>query len=414
MARFQGINGQILAYDPSLGTRDGVGMTPHTIAVLGLTYPFRGGIAHYSTILVRELRRTYRDVRFFALSRQYPAILFPGKTQYDDSQTPIVEGHVAIIDSINPLTWIRTAWRLKREAPDLVVIQWWNPFFGLAFGTIANLVTLISNIKICFLCHNVLPHESSRFDKLLLRYAFCRVTYFIVHSEEDRAHLLALRPDAVVQHNVHPTYAVFGDLKRYEKDEARRTLNLSIGQNVILFFGLIRQYKGLQYLIRAMPKVLRRINCTLLIAGEFYDSKETYLALIADLGLEANTIVVDQYISNEEVSLYFCSADVVILPYVDATQSGIVQIAYGLGVPVITTRVGGLPEAVEDGKTGLLVEKESPEELAKAIIDYYTGGHEAAFRRAIENNATQFGWDAELSNLASFLLETRKVEPGVL
>ena len=389
-------------------------MTRHTIAVLGLTYPFRGGIAHYSTILVRELRRTYREVRFFALSRQYPAILFPGKTQYDDSKTPIVEEHEAIIDSINPLTWIRTAWRLKREAPDLVVIQWWNPFFGLAFGTIANLVTLIANIKICFICHNVLPHETTLFDKLLLKYAFCRVTYFIVHSEEDRANLLALRPNAVVQHNVHPTYAVFGDFERYEKDEAKRKLHLSLQKNVILFFGLIRQYKGLQYLIRAMPEVLRRIDCTLLIAGEFYDPKEEYLSLIAELGLEADTIVVDQYIHNEEVSLYFCSSDVVILPYVDATQSGIVQIAYGLGVPVITTRVGGLPEAVEDGKTGLLVEKESSEELAKAIIDYYTGGYEPKFRRAIEKNATQFGWDTELSNLASFLSETRKVEPGIL
>ena len=216
-----------------------------------------------------------------------------------------------------------------------------------------------------------------------------------------------------MQHNVHPTYAVFGDFERYEKDEARRRLKHPLRNNVILFFGLIRQYKGLQYLIRAMPEVLQQIDCTLLIAGEFYDPKEEYLSLIAELDLEADTIVVDQYISNEEVSLYFCSADVVILPYVDATQSGIVQIAYGLGVPVITTRVGGLPEAVEDGKTGLLVEKESPEELAKAIIDYYTVGYEPQFRREIEQNATQFGWDAELSNLASFLSETRKVEPGI-
>jgi glycosyltransferase involved in cell wall biosynthesis len=388
-------------------------MTHHTIAVLGLTYPFRGGIAHYSTILVRELRRTYRQVRFLALSRQYPALLFPGTTQYDDSKTPIVEDHDAIIDSINPLTWLRPAWRLKREAPDLVVIQWWHPFFGLAFGTIANLLTLISNIKICFLCHNVLPHESTLFDKLLLKYAFCRVTYFIVHSEEDRANLLALRPDAVVKHNVHPTYAVFGEFERYEKDEARRILNLPLQKNVILFFGLIRQYKGLQYLIRAMPEVLRQIDCTLLIAGEFYDAKEAYLALIAELGLEADIIVVDQYISNEQVSLYFCSSDVVILPYVEATQSGIVQIAYGLSIPVITTRVGGLPESVEDRKTGLLVEKESPDELAKAIIEYYTGGYEPTFRREIEKNATRFGWDAELRNLTSFLSETRKVEPGI-
>ncbi len=379
-------------------------MSPKTIAVLGLTHPFRGGIAHYTTLFVRELRKAHH-VLFFALTRQYPTLLFPGKTQYDDSQNPIVEDHIACIDSINPWTWIKTAWRLKKASPDLVVIQWWNPFFGLAFGTIANLLACISNIKICFLCHNVLPHESTVFDRILLTYAFWKADYFIVHSEEDQQNLTNLKPKAVIERNVHPSYSIFGDFDTYNKHEARQKLGLEIDKKIVLFFGLIRKYKGLQYLIRAMPEVIAAFDCTLLIAGEFYDEKSEYLDLIDACGVGDHTIVVDQYISNEDVSKYFCSADVVILPYIDATQSGIVQIAFGLYKPVITTRVGGLPEAVDHGYTGLLVEKESPSALTEAIIYYYTNNCEETFSQEIVKRAMQFGWDTEIRNIEAFMTD---------
>lgn len=379
-------------------------MSSKSIAVLGLTHPFRGGIAHYTTLFVRELRKVYR-VDFLALTRQYPAFLFPGKTQYDDSQNPIVENHTACIDSINPWTWFKSAWRLKRAAPDMVVIQWWHPFFGLAFGTIANLLACVSNIKICFLCHNVLPHESTIFDRMLLAYAFWKTDYFIVHSEEDEKNLIKLKSKANIKRNIHPSYSVFGDFDTYTKHEARQKLGLEIGKKIVLFFGLIRRYKGLQYLIRAMPDVLSAFDCTLLIAGEFYDAKSDYLELIEACGIGEHTIVVDRYISNEDVSAYFCSADVVILPYVDATQSGIVQIAFGVHKPVITTRVGGLPEAVDDGYTGLLVEKESPQALAETIIRYYTEDCEETFSREIVKRAMQFGWDHEIRNIEAFMVD---------
>lgn len=374
-------------------------LSPHTkIAVLGLSYPFRGGISHYSTLLVRELRRQY-DVSFITLSRQYPSFLFPGRTQYDDSSHKLMEANEAIIDSINPLTWVKTAFMLKKRNIEVVVVQWWNPFFGLAFGTIANLLTLVSNAKVCFICHNVIPHEASLLDKLLLRYAFLRTRHFIVHSEEDKNNLRMIKPHAHVKKSFHPRYSVFGEF--YEKEKAREKLALPHVGKVILFFGLVREYKGLKYLIHAMKRVLESIDCTLWIVGEFYKPKEEYTSLINELCLDERVVVVDKYVRNEDVSIYFCGCDVVVLPYVTATQSGIVQIAFTLNKPVITTNVGGLPEAVVDGKTGFIVPPESAEELADAIRKYYSGDYEDRFSEEIKKETRRYGWEVQAQAVTS-------------
>ena len=374
---------------------------PKTIAVVGLTHPFRGGIAHYSTLLVRELRKRHH-VTFLALSRQYPSFLFPGKTQYDDSSAAIVEDHDAIIDSINPITWVRTAFYLKRQQIDLVVVQWWNPFFGLAFGTIINLLALMSNMRVCFLCHNVQPHESTLLDRVLSRYAFWRVKFFITHSEEDRQNLLALKPNAIIRKNLHATYSIFSHFKVYEKDEAREILDIS-RDKVLLFFGLVRAYKGLKYLISAMREIVKEIDCTLLIVGEFYEPKDAYEELIDELDLNNHVMIIDQYIKNEDVPLYFGSADVVVLPYIDATQSGIVQIAFGFNKPVISTNVGGLPEAIQHEQTGFVVEKESSESLASAVVRFYQDQCEDKFVQAIQSRTQDFSWDMALQSIESFL-----------
>ena len=374
------------------------------IAVLGLSYPFRGGIAHHSTLLVRELRKKYA-VEFITLCRQYPDFLFPGKTQYDHSAWGLTEENHALIDSVNPVSWVKTALALKRDKVDIVVVQWWNPFFGLAFGTIANLLNLISNTKICFLCHNVMPHESTLLDRVLSRYAFLTSKYFIVHSDEDRTNLLSLKPRAIVRKNLHPTYSIFGDFSAYGRTEARTELRIAADKKVLLFFGMIRPYKGLKYLIHAMARVVKSIDCVLLVVGEFYESKEEYLTLIKELGLETHIVIRDEYVKNEVVSLYFSSADVVVLPYVTATQSGIVQIAFGLNRPVITTNVGGLPEAVEDGKTGFVVDPQSPDKLADAILKFYSGNYEAKFSRNLKENPDAFSWDAEVKSIESFLAD---------
>jgi glycosyltransferase involved in cell wall biosynthesis len=372
------------------------------IAVLGLSHPFRGGIAHYSTLLVRELRR-HHPVRFLTLRRQYPAFLFPGQSQYDNSAATITEENEPIIDSINPLTWLRTAFTLWRGGYDLVVVQWWNPFFGVAFGTITNLLGLVSRARICFLCHNVLPHEGSLFDRWLTGYAFWRATHFVVHSEQDKANLQSLVPRAPVTKTKHPTYAVFGAQDLCDKAAARRRLGLRADRPTLLFFGLIRPYKGLEYLLRAMPLVAREVDCLLLVVGEFYEPKERYTRLIEDLHLGERIKLVDRYVKNEEVSLYFRSADVVVLPYVDATQSGVVQIAFGLEVPVITTDVGGLPEIVEDGSTGFVVASRSSEQLAEAIGRFYREAREASFRKEITRRRGEFDWHQEIEALTGLL-----------
>jgi glycosyltransferase involved in cell wall biosynthesis len=237
------------------------------------------------------------------------------------------------------------------------------------------------------------------------RYAFFNAKYFIVHSEEDKKNLLNIKSKVIVKKNFHPTYSVFSDFIIYEKIQARRKLNIAQNKNVVLFFGLVRPYKGLKYLVYAMLEVIKHKECMLLIVGEFYESKDEYRSLIKRFGLDNYITVVDKYVSNEDVPLYFCSADVVVLPYIAATQSGIIQIAFGLNKPVITTNVGGLPEVVEDGKTGFVVEAKSPEQLSEAIIKYYQGNYESKFREEIKKRSNVFSWDAELESIEFFLAQ---------
>jgi glycosyltransferase involved in cell wall biosynthesis len=376
--------------------------TPGRLAVVGLSYPFRGGISHYSTLLVRNLRRRH-EVDFITFSRQYPGFLFPGKTQYDESSNRIDEPNERLIDSLNPVSWLRTARRLNRLQPDLIVINWWHPFFALAYGTILQFLSRAMRSRVCFLCHNVVPHERHLLERILCWYAFRHVRHFIVHSEEDKKTLLALKPGVNVERNCHPIYSQFPEAATIDKAAARERLGLPRDRAVVLFFGLIRPYKGLGYLIEAMPQVLRRINCSLLVAGEFYDDKSKYTNLIERHGLQGRVRIEDKYINNEDVGLYFGAADVVVLPYIEASQSGIVPIAYGFNTPVISTRVGGLPEAVTDGKTGFLVEPGDARQLAEAIVRYYEGGHEQSFREEIKRHANKFDCDEEIRHIELFM-----------
>lgn len=372
------------------------------VAVVGLSYPYRGGISHYSTLFVRALRGLY-DVSFITLSRQYPGFLFPGQTQFDFSANTLVEPNTRIIDTLNPLTWLQTARVLNREQPELIVFQWWHPFFAPCFGTIVRLLDRSLQTRVCFLCHNVMPHEGNPLQTLLTKYAFAKAGMFIVHSEQDRLQLAALRPDAVISKGCHPTYSEFAQGEPRTKQEARAAVGVAPERDTLLFFGLVRPYKGLKVLLEAMPLILEHRVCQLLVVGEFYDDKSQYLALIESLGLGEWVKVIDKYIPNEDVAMYFQSADVVVLPYTSATQSGIVQIAFGLGTPVITTDVGGLPEAVDHGKTGLVVPAQNPERLAAAILGYYQDGLERGFREEIGRQTNRFAWDEEVAQVGEFL-----------
>ncbi len=367
------------------------------IALIGLTYPFRGGISHYTTLLYKTLASKH-DVTFFSLNRQYPDLLFPGKTQKDLSQQSFTVPNNACIDSINPITWIATFVKIRRLQPDFILFSWWNPFFAPAFGSISWLAKLISGIPSCFLCHNVIPHERSMIDVFLLRTTFAVTDTFIVHSEEDRENLIGIKPDADVHKNPHPTYGVFSENTDSNGADLRDDLGLR-DKKVLLFFGYIREYKGLEYLLQAMEKLPTEDGFHLLVVGEFYEDQEKYSLSINRLKSSGQLTLVDHYVPNEEVSRYFEAADVVVVPYLTATQSGIIQIAYGFEKPVIATTVGGLPEVVADGQTGYLVAPSDADAIAMAVRKYYKDRDFVDFPGNIRAENKKYSWDAMLETI---------------
>lgn len=360
------------------------------IVIVGTAYPLRGGIAHFNALLARYLSK-HHSVETVTFKRQYPRLLFPGKTQ--DERGPSQESKAApqLIDSVNPLNWVKVANTISRGKPDLLIFKYWMPFFAPCFGTIAKRVKRKTGAKVLFICDNVIPHERRPGDAVLTRYAFKQVDFFIVQSDAVEEELKKTVPNAKYAKVPHPVYEIFGP--GLGKQEARRLLNIKEGR-VILFFGYVRSYKGLHTLIEAMPSVLHELGVQLLIVGEFYEDERVYRDAIRQLGVEASVTVVADYVPNDRVRLYFSAADVVVLPYVSATQSGIVQIAYNFSKPVISTNVGGLPEVVRDGETGFLVPPEDPQALAAAIVRFYREDREAEFSRRVGAIRQEYSWDA--------------------
>jgi glycosyltransferase involved in cell wall biosynthesis len=294
------------------------------------------------------------------------------------------------LDPLNPLTWWKTARFIQKEAPDVLVMQWWVPYWAPTFASIALWVRRFTSSKVLFICHNVLPHERGGFDKLLAKLTLRQGHFFIVHSEKDFKELKTLLPNAIIQKTVLPIYDAFVSWK-IRGDEAKGMLG--IDGNTLLFFGLVREYKGLKYLLSAMPKVIERMKAHLLIVGEFWEDKKHYLEMIKGLGISSYVSIVDKYVPNEELGLYFSAADVVVLPYVDSTQSAVIQLAYGFEKPIITTDVGGLAEVVKDGETGLIVPSRDSMALAEAIVRYFERGLGSLFTANIRARKERFSWD---------------------
>jgi glycosyltransferase involved in cell wall biosynthesis len=340
--------------------------------------------------LSRELITEGHQVLVVNLSRQYPNALFPGSTQEDSSKQPFDVPAERLVDSMNPLSWRRAARRVVEFQADLLVVQWWHPYFAASFGAVA-LQARLKGVQVVFVCHNVLPHESSPVDRLLAGAAYRSAHRFVVHADAERERLAELLRSPTVAVHPHPVYDLFETEEPIDRDEARRTLGLEAGR-VILFFGLIRHYKGLDLLIDAMPRIVEETGAHLYVAGECYDELADYEAQIARLAMDEHVTLDARYVANEEVPTLMAASDVVVLPYRHATQSGIAQVAYACGRPVITTAVGGLPDVVWEGETGLLVPPESPAAIADAVARFYNEDLSETLEAGVRQRVAQLSW----------------------
>lgn len=355
------------------------------ICIIGPAYPFRGGNALFVAHLYEALSKEF-DVRVINFSKLYPKLLFPGTRQEDVSKTGVkVHPSEQIIDSTNPFTWQKAVKRIKEINPDLIAVIWYQPYFGLSIGAITKSLRKYFTGKILFIAENIVSHEGRFYDLILTKRALKNADKFLVLSDVVEKGIKKFYPDKKVFKSSLPIYDCYQFDKTITKEFVREKLQIPIEKKLLLFFGYIRAYKGLMNLIDAMPILLKQDEkYHLLIVGEFYEEKEKYLDRIRELGIEKNIKVIAEFVPNEDVGIYYTASDLVILPYNSATQSGILNIAYGFNRPVVVTNVGGLPELVEEGKTGFIVEPNNPQALAKGITKYFSIEDKTTFQVNIE------------------------------
>ena len=361
------------------------------IVLIGPVYPYKGGISHYTGLMYRALAKKYRT--FMVSYRfQYPGFLYKKEQKDYTNDSFRVEDTRFWIHTANPLNWIRTAGRIKKLKPDLTIIQWWHPYFAPCYLALTG---LLGKRKILFICHNVFPHERFPFDRKLTKMVLKRGDAFVVQSGKDAEDLTSILPGARFEQAVHPTYNAF-KFENMSKEKARQLLQIPAEEKVLLFFGFVREYKGLKYLIQALPRILNGCDkIRLFVVGDFggEQNREAYEKIMEENHVKDAVTVCDGYIPDREIEKYFAACDLVVLPYVSATQSGIVQIAYGFEKPVVVTNVGGLPDVVEDGKTGYVVEPENPDALADSVVRYFAEDKEEEFGENVKKEAYRFDWE---------------------
>lgn len=353
------------------------------IIIIGPAHPLRGGgMTTFNERLAKQFQDEGHSVSIYSFSLQYPGFLFPGKTQFTDEPAPANLDIRTRINSVNPFNWISVGREIKKLNPDIIVVRYWIPLMGPCLGTILRIIKKNKHSRIICIADNIIPHEKRMGDKPFTRYFIKPVDAFITMSEKvmsDLRSFTATKPAKLVP---HPLYDNFGE--KISKDEAKKKLEIDNGQKLLLFFGFIRTYKGLDILLNAMKLVANRkpdpgqgqketSNLKLLIAGEFYEDRKPYDEQIAQLNIKDSLLLHTRFIRNEEVKYFMCAADVVVQPYRNATQSGVTPLAYHFEVPMIVTNVGGLPSMVPDGKAGLVAEP-TAESLAEKIIEYFEKG----------------------------------------
>jgi D-inositol-3-phosphate glycosyltransferase len=365
------------------------------IALIGPAFPYRGGIAHHTNMLYTYLRKHGHEVDLITFTRQYPKLLYPGEFQEELGDGGGFAKRIPserMIDSINPFNWLAVGRRLRERKYDLHIFKFWLPFFGPAFGTIARRAHRNGAKDVMIVCENLIPHEKRPGDVAFTKYLFRYCNMAVTQSSVVNNDLERLFPSIPHTMLPHPTYENFG--ATLPKQEARAKLGIT-AKKVLLFFGFVRHYKGLDRLLAAMPEIVRRVpDAHLLVVGEFFDDPAPYMAQIREGGVESHVTIHDAYVANDQVAEWFSAADMLVLPYHSATNSGIAQIAYNFATPVIVTDVGSLSEIVIDGSTGFVLKDASPAGIASAVERMYEGDTIERFSEQIKVERLKYSWDA--------------------
>ena len=366
-------------------------MIKKKIIIIGPAFPLRGGIADSNHSLALALKEQGHDVKMLSFSLQYPSVLFPGKSQYDTEGVKPELEISTLINSINPISWIKTAWWLRRQKVDLIITRFWLPFMAVSLGFILRLSGLKNKIPLMALCDNVIPHEKRFGDYSLTSFFLKSNNRFLVMSKSVGVDIRSFVEDANVDYHPHPVYNQFGEL--LSKNTSVEILGLDTVKKYILFFGFIRKYKGLDLLLNAMVHLHSDIE--LIVAGEFYESESDYKNLVKQLKIENRVHFFADFIPQNKVNLFFSACDIVVQPYRTATQSGVAQIAYHFNKPILVTNVGGLPEVVPNNKVGYVVDVSS-ESISTAINEFYENEREIEFIENVKEEKKKYSW----SNMA--------------
>ncbi len=361
------------------------------IVILGTAYPYRGGLATFNERLARQFQAEGHDVEVVTFTLQYPSFLFPGKTQYSNEIVPTDLEIKRWVNSCNPFNWVSVGRRIRKMQPDMLITCYWMAFFAPCYGIIERIVKGNGKTRCVALVHNMIPHEPSLLDKLFAPFYVKSTDGFVALSDS-----VVRDIDRLDKHNKpktfspHPIYDHYGE--RMSKAEACKALNLDADKDYMLFFGLVRAYKGLDLLLDAMGKMHDKLpNLRLLIAGEFYEQEEVYRKQIADNGLTDKVIIRNEFIPDADLRLYFGAADLIVQPYKTATQSGVTQVAFHFEKPMLVTNVGGLGEIVHDHKMGYAVQPNA-ESIADAIVDYYENDRQEDYTQYLILEKEKYSW----------------------
>ena len=363
------------------------------ITILGPAHPYRGGLASIMETMARTYMQRGHDVDIITFTRQYPGFLFPGKSQTVDTPPPDGLHIERRVDTVNPFNWLAVGRHLRRSRPDFILMKYWTPFMAPCFGTIARMAHGNGHTKVICQIDNVEPHEHHMVDRPFNRWYLSSVDGFVYMSEQVHRELAAYTSAPAI-FSPHPMFENFGG--PVDRGEACRRIGLDTGLRYVMFFGLIRDYKGLDMLIDAWAQLKRDCrlpdDVRLLVAGEFYTSREIYVGQIEKAGLQDDIILHDRFIPDGEVGCYFSAADSLVLPYRTASQSGVTQIAYKFDLPMVVTDVGGLPEIVPDGRTGIVCSPDAGS-IAEAVATMCSGDTAARLRANFEVEKRRFSWD---------------------